>query len=182
VLKTLAFFIIYHMLEILMLTALLAQTGQRPQNPQDTQDRLQGFQQQGQLTSDAAIVRDSNSFIGGNSQNFMSDSQNSSTNNINQNGNQYRSQNRQGQSKQTVKNPQGSIRYRIRYDSQSLTPKVPVINKIPGLEKTQVTIKVFEKKATIIGVVTDQKQKELITRLVLLQPGISQVINELTVN
>lgn len=182
------------MFQVLILTVILSQS--RPNQSNQDQARLQGFQQQGQLTSDAAITRDPNNFVGGNSDNFLDGNQNQNPNqNPNQNlgransNIQGRSQNQNRNRNNTNRNTSGMIRSHISFNYQDLqspvsyiNPKIPkTIRRIPGLENSSITVEMFGKTATITGIVSNQKEKELIARLILLEPGISRIINELVV-
>jgi hypothetical protein len=64
--------------------------------------------------------------------------------------------------------------------SERLATRLP---RIPGLETVSgVDVKMDGKTAVIRGVVATQRQRSLISRLALLEPGISDVRNELTVD
>ena len=64
--------------------------------------------------------------------------------------------------------------------SAQLTKRLP---RIPGLESVSgLDVKMVGKTAVIQGVVASQRQRSLISRLAVLEPGISDVQNELTVD
>jgi hypothetical protein len=186
--------------------------------------RTQGFQQTGQISSDAAIQRNQSSFVGGSGSNFMSRTGTGATgltgstgltgfsglgglggglsgfgglgglNNFGGGFGRFNSGmggfgNQFGQGNSTTSNTRQvrtSLRAAFPIPAGAHTAVMARFQqrlpKIPGLETVDsVAVSMDGKTAVLQGVVTDENQRDLIERLALLEPGISDVRNELSV-
>jgi len=171
-----------------------------------------GLQQTGQITSDAAISRDANAFVGGTQGNILSrgGGTTGSTSSLGsalgglsrmgmgsygmmggmgRGGFGNMGMNRMNQGMGNTANQQ-TVRSTLRLGFQIRRPTSNAITsrfvarlpRIPGLEAASgVGVKMDGQTAVLQGAVASQRQADLIERLALLEPGISDVRNELRV-
>ena len=187
--------------------------------------RTQGFEQTGQISSEAALQRNQSAFVGGTGGSFLSRTGTGATgltgstgltgmsglsglgglgglggfgglgglnsfgggfgrnNGMGMFGNQF------GQGNTTTSNTRQvrtSLRAAFPIPAGAQTAVMARFQqrlpKIPGLETVEaVAVNMDGKTAVLQGVVADANQRDLIERLVLLEPGIADVRNELLV-
>ena len=189
-----------------------------------------GLQQTGQLTSNAAISRDANAFVGDSSGSFLSRSGSQGTMRGGTTGmlgsgvqgmstlgtigamgmmggmsgrssmmggrgssgmNQMNQQ--MGNTGRTGRTGTGATQLRTPLRLGFEVPRPPATEvsarlvrrmpRIPGLESVSgVAVRMDGRTAVLQGVVASQNQRDLMARLALLEPGVSDVRNELVVN
>lgn len=169
--------------------------------------RTQGFQQTGQLSSAAAIQRNSAEFVGASQGNFLSPTGGQGgtanlsglsglsrfgTTGLGRGGTFGGNTRNRGLLNQNTQMGRGGVQMRaiVRLGFSVPRPSSNVVSaqfqsrlaRLPALKSAkQVTVKMAGETAVLEGVVATAQQRDLIERLALLEPGIASVQNDLKI-
>lgn len=159
----------------MLLTLILSSLGQMnyandlPKNAPTSKERITGFQQTGELSSDAAIERDPNAPIGGNADNFLSSEQSGVSQ---QQADRIGQQTNRGSQRKSQNQAVSTIKCHL-----TISIKVPPRN----YEKLKKRLTVLDKDAIIVVdkneiTILNSKDADRLRRVALLEPGIKKVV------